>query len=337
MAKSSLSLQFTILFSLSLSAAYSISSSLKSLSLSAPSGAPKATPSDLLSLLGPKRRSSAVNPLVAQELKSCFKFLVPFTPNRNETVRGSWFSHRRSLRPDRNGGRTRREEEENELVWWPPRPVLELARLAVDSGGDPGAIHRALDPTIIPVPDVEGSEEVRCQLTRTPYGRHFISEELNSYFELLFELIVARAPAIGLNLSLTRYDLFHGHLLIARDTGRLGILFHAKEYPAFDKKTFPYNMGYCQRGSNVTYDDSMNLRNILWLAPLPSNSNKAWEAPGVLVVLDACPGGIIYRDIIPEYANFVRTIYEDDLGDVIVDVNYLNVGDEVPNYKLFIC
>ncbi|EXC05637.1 hypothetical protein L484_010820 [Morus notabilis] len=248
MAKSSLSLQFTILFSLSLSAAYSISSSLKSLSLSAPSGAPKATPSDLLSLLGPKRRSSAVNPLVAQELKSCFKFLVPFTPNRNETVRGSWFSHRRSLRPDRNGGRTRREEEENELVWWPPRPVLELARLAVDSGGDPGAIHRALDPTIIPVPDVEGSEEVRCQLTRTPYGRHFISEELNSYFELLFELIVARAPAIGLNLSLTRYDLFHGHLLIARDTGRL-----------------------------------------------------------------------------------------DDLGDVIVDVNYLNVGDEVPNYKLFIC
>lgn len=152
MAKSSVSLQFTIVFSLSLSAAYSISSSsLKSLSPSAGSGAPKATPSDLLSLLGPKRRSSAVNPLVAQELKSCFKFLVPFTPNRNETVRGSWFSHRRSLRSDRNGGRTTREEEENELVWWPPRPVLELARLAVDSGGDPGAIHRALDPTIIPV------------------------------------------------------------------------------------------------------------------------------------------------------------------------------------------
>lgn len=37
-------------------------------------------------------------------------------------------------------------------------------------------------------------------------------------------------------------------------------------------------------GSNVTYDDSMNLRNILWLAPLPSNSNKAWEAPGTLLI-----------------------------------------------------
>ena len=30
----------------------------------------------------------------------------------------------------------------------------------------------------------------------------------------------------------------------------------------------------------MTYDDSMNLRNILWLAPLPSNSSKAWVAPG---------------------------------------------------------
>lgn len=82
--------------------------------------------------------------------------------------------------------------------------------------------------------------------------------------------------------------------------------FHAKEYPAYDKKLFPYNMGYCQvgkqgqscgmsqmlniiiwlcswsfSGSNVAYDDSMNLRNILWLAPLPSNSTRAWVAPGV--------------------------------------------------------
>lgn len=33
-------------------------------------------------------------------------------------------------------------------------------------------------------------------------------------------------------------------------------------------------------GSDVRYDDSMNLRNILWLAPLPGNSNKGWVAPG---------------------------------------------------------
>lgn len=44
-----------------------------------------------------------------------------------------------------------RREEENEAVWWPPVAVMELARIAVDSGGDVGAIQRALDPAIIPV------------------------------------------------------------------------------------------------------------------------------------------------------------------------------------------
>ncbi len=43
------------------------------------------------------------------------------------------------------------QREEDELIWWPPEPVLELARLAIDSGGDPAAIQRALDPTIITV------------------------------------------------------------------------------------------------------------------------------------------------------------------------------------------
>ncbi|KAK1317401.1 hypothetical protein QJS10_CPA05g00433 [Acorus calamus] len=69
-------------------------------------------------------------------------------------------------------------------------------------------------------------------------------------------------------------------------------------------------MGYCQTGSNVTYDDSMNLRNILWLAPLPSIVTKDWVAPGVLVVLDARPDGIIYKDLVSEYVDYVRTIYE---------------------------
>lgn len=214
---------------------------------------------------------------------------------------------------------------------------MELARLAVDSGGDPAAIQRALDPTILPVPDIEGSKKNRCELTRTPYGRQFINEELNSYLAFLFELIATRGPIVGLDVSLNRYDLFHGHVFLATDTGRLGILFHAKEYPAYDKKVFPCFMGYCQKGSALKYDESMNLRNILWLAPLPSTSTKAWLAPGVLVVLDARPGGIIYRDLVPEYVNFARTLYEDDFGEVAVDVNYLNTGNAVPDYQIFIC
>ncbi|OMP03288.1 hypothetical protein COLO4_10518 [Corchorus olitorius] len=330
MGNPSLSLRFTIFLSLSF-AASSSSSSPFFFFKSSPSSIPKATPSDLLSLLGPPSQSSSVNPSVADELKSCFKFLVPFTPVSNQKYPDSKFlSYRRSLLK-------RQKDKENELIWWPPEPVLELARLAVDSGGDPDSIHRALDPTVLPVPDVEGSNESKCQLTRTPYGRRFINQELNSYLEYLFKLIVERGPSVGLEVSLNRYDLFHGHLFIATDTGRLGILFHAKEYPAYDNELFPVNMGYCQKGSNVTYDDSMNLRNILWLAPLPSNSTKAWMAPGVLLVLDAHPEGIIYRDLIPEYVNFARTIYEDDLGKVVVDVNYLNTGNPQPDYQIFIC
>ncbi|KAK7397180.1 hypothetical protein VNO78_18347 [Psophocarpus tetragonolobus] len=286
----------------------------------------KATPSDLLSVLGSKPQSSGVNPGVARQLKSCFKFLVPFSPVQP--------CHRKLGRP-KHSGPTQREE--NELIWWPPEPVLELARLAVDSGGEPAAIHRLLDPAIISVPDCEGSKENRCQLTRTPYGRRFICQELNLYLQFLFQLIVDRGPSVGLDVTLNRFDLFHGHLFLALDSGRLGILFHAKEYPAYDKQVFPYNMGYCQRGSNVTYNDSMNLRNILWLAPMPGDSDESWVAPGVLVVLDARPDGIIYRDLIPDYVNFARTIYEDDLGDVAVDVNYLNVGSETGNYQIFIC
>ena len=49
-------------------------------------------------------------------------------------------------------------------------------------------------------------------------------QELNWYLKFLFDVIVDRGPSIGLNVTLNRYDLFHGHLFLAVDSGRLGIL-----------------------------------------------------------------------------------------------------------------
>ena len=34
------------------------------------------------------------------------------------------------------------------------------------------------------------------------------------------------------------------------------------------------------------------------------------DLTGILVVLDARPDGVIYRDLIPEYVNCARIIYE---------------------------
>ncbi|GLT38018.1 hypothetical protein SLA2020_122910 [Shorea laevis] len=338
MGNPSLVLRFAVIF-LYLTATASSSPLFSDLSSSTlPPSVPKATPSYLLSLLGPPSQSSSFNPLVANELRlrSCFRFLVPFTPPKTLEIELQCLSLESSpnLRKETIVVKSPRDKE-NMRIWYPPEPVLELARHVFNSSGDPASIHCALDPTNITVPDVEGSKENGCELTRKPDGRRFICKELNEYLEYLFNLIVARAPDIGLEVQLNRYDLFHGHLFIT-ETRRLGILFHAKEYPA----DFPFPLGFCQKGSTTTYDDSMNLRNILWLAPLPSNSTKGWLAPGVLVVLDARPEGIIYRDLVPEYDESVklaRTIYEADLGDVVVDVNYLNVGDKKPNYQIFIC
>ncbi|GMP60466.1 hypothetical protein CsSME_00023323 [Camellia sinensis var. sinensis] len=178
MSSPSLSIRFAFVVSLSLAASYTSSSSSSSfppfstflkLNPSPPNNpsTPKATPSDLLSLLGTPSQASSIDPNLAKELRSCLKFLVPFSPipRSRPLLRGL---------PDSISNR--KWNEENELVWWPPAPVMELARLAVDSGGDPDAIYRALDPTIIPVPDVEKSKENRCELTRTPFGRHFINE-----------------------------------------------------------------------------------------------------------------------------------------------------------------
>ena len=146
MGKASLSLRLTFLLSLSLTA----SSFPFFHKPSSPStSTPKATPSDLLSILGPKSQSSKIKPLVAHDLNSCLKFLVPFTPKSPKLRSRKCLTTKKDLGLAKIGASDQRVVDE--LIWWPPEPVLELARLAVDSGGDPAAIQRALDPTMIAV------------------------------------------------------------------------------------------------------------------------------------------------------------------------------------------
>ena len=67
--------------------------------------------------------------------------------------------------------------------------------------------------------------------------------------------------------------------------GRLGVLLHAAEYPARDDRLFPYDLGYCQEGSDLYVSeglDLLNYRNYVWYA------DNIWR-------LDCRPGSRLYE------------------------------------------
>lgn len=95
---------------------------------------------------------------------------------------------------------------------------------------------------------------------------------LSSHLCLHNCVFIARMLQPGLN----RFDLFHAHLFavarrnhtggkIGGEDGGLGLLFHAREYPALDTNVWPHNLGFCQRGSRLHFDArQMDLRNIVY-------------------------------------------------------------------------
>ncbi|KAL3688868.1 hypothetical protein R1sor_015177 [Riccia sorocarpa] len=290
---------------------------------------------DLLALFGGKAAASSVELSRAKELRACVRRLVPSSPflgSKSEKLMGDEFLEYKSSRP--------------QSLWSvesPPAAVKQLARSAVEWGGDLNVVMKELESTNYSIPDVERINEDKCSLTKFEYGRRFRNREINEYLTTLFKTIQKLSPTAGLNISLSRYDLFHGHMFTAHDTGRLGILFHAREFPAYDEKRFPLNLGFCQKGSSVPYDNSMTTRNIVWLAPMPDCSkterkcSEKWLAPGFLFVLDTSASGILGRELVPWYLDIVHTVQEEDLGDLVIDVNYFDSLDGPQVDKLFLC
>jgi hypothetical protein len=86
------------------------------------------------------------------------------------------------------------------------------------------------------------------------------------HFAQLFHCVAAGTAAAGLPpVRLSRWDLFHGHLFACHQRGALGVLFHCREYPAFDEAAFPYSLGFCQAGSELRYEAAaQDWRNVLW-------------------------------------------------------------------------
>eukprot|EP00850_Spirogloea_muscicola_P022067 SM000275S10323 [mRNA] locus=s275:145901:147378:- [translate_table: standard] len=252
------------------------------------------------------------------------------------------------------------------------RELVRRAPAALCGVTTPAAVRALLSARRYRVPDVEGARAARCQLASFRAARRLRDKDCNVYFALLFHAVAVLMAAAGLPLSLSRFDLFHGHLFVTGCGGtgpsngpcrRLGILallefspnmlwrltpssmaladeppsaaaarFHAMEYPAFCPITFPINLGYCQHGSMLEMDRSFDFRNILWLAP------AAPDRAAVLVALDAAPGTPVYDGLVGEDLGLVRTIYEGDFGDIVGDINYFaSLCTRQPHQRIFVC
>lgn len=81
---------------------------------------------------------------------------------------------------------------------------------------------------------------------------------------LVREVFLQAARLCGSQISLS--DLHHGHLWYDQATRRAGLLLHAREYPLQNEK-FPYELGYCQKISDLSLSctDEMRRRNVVWV------------------------------------------------------------------------
>lgn len=101
-----------------------------------------------------------------------------------------------------------------------------------------------------------------CQLfpCDNPDASRFRHHETSLYFASTFRIV-----AESLSCELSRFDLHHAHFFYSSRFKTFGLLFHAREYPAYTER-FPYNLGYCQRGSDlVIRKGEMRYRNVVWL------------------------------------------------------------------------
>lgn len=209
--------------------------------------------------------------------------------------------------------------------FFPPRAWNTLTA-AVAARGAP-AFSQALAPRPVRMPRPPGLHP-RCQLASCSSARRFKSRELNLFLAVLFESLPSAVHMAGLPpVELSAWDLFHGHLFFSAALGQLGLLFHAKEYPARDPGAFPINLGYCQCGSRLAYDPrAQEARNLLFVG-------------GSLAALDLGGGSPLRRALLaPGLGDPVFTLLEEDFGLPLGEVNYLAfAANRKPAERVFVC
>ncbi|KAJ8901667.1 hypothetical protein NDN08_003873 [Rhodosorus marinus] len=135
----------------------------------------------------------------------------------------------------------------------------------------------------------------------------FESSDTNAHIKALFKAVQKAVVNTGRPCTLDRYDLHHGHAFSSAEHGP-GILFHSCEYPAFDNKKFPFNLGFCQEQSKTRFHP---LRNALWLC---SRNN-------LVFVLNTLETKSLVSLLYPGQ-ELLATVYAGDFGMSLADVYY---------------
>lgn len=139
-----------------------------------------------------------------------------------------------------------------------------------------------------------------CQLFPSEKeGAYFLkNKHMETFLVDLFDCVAFICDA-----RLTRFDLFHAHLFYNHKHNALGVLFHAKEYPARNEQ-MPYDLGYCQHGSDLEVCcTSMKRRNVIWM----------FEKDGLALIEPVARAPFF-------------TVFEDELGVSVADFFYFTSG-----------
>lgn len=134
-----------------------------------------------------------------------------------------------------------------------------------------------------------------------------ITLELYCFFKTMFHSISDTC-----HVRLDQYDFHHGHMFYNSRSQTIGILFHHSEYPSYCAQLFPYDLGYCQKGSDVSWEYHRRFeRNALWV-----------YGASQMAVLDTSFGSEA-RILVSPQKEDVGTIDEGVFGDVLLaDIFY---------------
>jgi hypothetical protein len=173
---------------------------------------------------------------------------------------------------------------------------------------------RSLEPLLDPRAPVHIPAFGRCQLAPSKGLVQLKDMCLSQYFVGLFHSVAAFPGPTGLRVSLSRYDLYHAHLVVNRDLDVAALLFHAMEYPQ-QSPAFPHNLGFCQADSPLVFQPAtFPFRNALWVLPLDA------PAKASLWLLDAREPSIVWEQLLNPWNRPLYTADEARLGDVVADV-----------------